>query len=286
LIFLAIIFAGSQQKIYSQKTDSINNKKLAVAIVGTSAAYAATMIGLSEVWYSQYDKQSFHFFNDASEWKQVDKVGHFYSTFQLSSIQSEMLQWSSVSKRKSDLYGTLSGFVMISSIEILDGFSAGYGASATDLLANALGAGLYIGQQYMWNETRIYPKFSFHTTEFAAMRPNTLGSTTAQQIIKDYNGQTYWLSVDMDKFMRFPKWLNLAFGYGAENMIYAQDELNQEAGLTPYRQFYLAIDFDLTGIHSRSKFVNTLIYFANMIKLPAPTLEFSQQKVKGYAFYF
>lgn len=255
-------------------------------VVGTSVAYTASIIALNEVWYSQYDKQSFHFFNDASEWKQVDKVGHFYSTFQLSSIQSEMLQWSGLSKRKSDLYGSLAGFAMISSIEIMDGFSAGYGASATDLLANALGAGLYIGQQYAWNESRIYPKFSFHKTEFAKQRPGTLGSSTAEQIIKDYNGQTYWLSLDMDKFIRFPKWLNFAIGYGAEGMIYAQDEMNVEAGLTPYRQFYLTIDFDVTGIQSKSKFVNTLLYFVNMIKLPAPTLEFSQQKVKAHAFYF
>jgi hypothetical protein len=266
--------------------DSINHKRLTGVIIGTGATYTATLIALNNIWYSQYDKQSFHFFNDASEWKQVDKTGHLYSTFQLSSIQSQLFQWSGVPKKKSDLYGTLTAFVMMSSIEVMDGFSAGYGASATDLLANGIGAGIYLGQQALWKETRIYPKFSFHTTEFADQRPGTLGSTLAEQIIKDYNGQTYWLSIDIDKFMRFPKWLNLAVGYGAENMIYAQDEMNIEAGLYPYRQYYLAIDFDLTGIHSRSKLVNTLIYFANMIRLPAPALEFSQNKVKAYAFYF
>jgi hypothetical protein len=283
-VFLLLFgFKAHTQQLLS---DSINHKRLTGVIIGTGATYTATMIALNNIWYSQYDKQSFHFFNDASEWKQVDKAGHLYSTFQLSSIQSQLFQWSGVPKKKSDLYGTLTAFVMMSSIEVMDGFSAGYGASATDLLANGIGAGIYLGQQALWKETRIYPKFSFHTTEFADQRPGTLGSTLAEQIIKDYNGQTYWLSIDMDKFMRFPKWLNLAVGYGAENMIYAQDEQNIEAGLYPYRQYYLAIDFDLTGIHSRSKLVNTLIYFANMIRLPAPALEFSQNKVKAYAFYF
>ena len=244
------------------------------------------MIGLSSVWYSQYDKQEFQFFNDAGEWNQVDKVGHFYSAFQLSSIGSRTLQWSGVSKKKSDLAGTITSFAVMSSIEVLDGFSAGYGASASDLLANALGAGFYLGQQALWHETKIYPKFSFHRTEYAEQRPEALGSTLMEQMIKDYNGQTYWLSADVDKFVKFPRWLNLAVGYGAEDMLYANEEDNLSNGLNPYRQFYLGIDFDLTAIKSRSKFLNSLIYVVNMIKLPAPTLEFSQGKVKAHFFYF
>lgn len=274
---------------YAQPIDTvttINPTRLKTVIIGSTVAYTGIMIGLSSVWYSQYDKQEFQFFNDAGEWNQVDKAGHFYSAFQLSSIGSLTLQWSGVSKKKSDLAGTITSFAVMSSIEVLDGFSAGYGASASDLLANALGAGFYLGQQALWHETKIYPKFSFHRTEYAEQRPEALGSTLMEQMIKDYNGQTYWLSADVDKFVKFPRWLNLAVGYGAEDMLYANEEDNLNNGLTPYRQFYLGIDFDLTAIKSKSKFVNSLIYVVNMIKLPAPTLEFSQGKVKGHFFYF
>ena len=45
----------------------------------------------------------------------------------------------------------------------------------------------------------------------------------------------------------------------------------------PYRQYYLSIDFDLRAIKSRSKAVNTLIFLASMIKLPAPAIEFSSK---------
>jgi hypothetical protein len=107
------------------------------------------------------------------------------------------------------------------------------------------------------------------------------------EILKDYNGQTYWLSVDMDKFIRFPKWLNLAAGYGAEGMIYARDRQNTEAGFAaPYRQYYISLDFDLTAIRTRSKVVKTLIFAANMIKLPAPALEFSAKGTRFHAFHF
>lgn len=269
-----------------QSLDSINHKRLNTFIVTEAALYTGSMIALSSIWYSQYDKQSFQFFNDWPEWKQMDKSGHFYSSFQLSSINSQALQWSGVPKKKSDIIGSITGFALISSIEIMDGFSSGYGASLSDLAANAVGAGFFAGQNLLWNELRIYPKYSFHRTGFASQRPGTLGSGLLEEMIKDYNGHTCWLSVDMDKFIRFPKWLNLAVGYGAESMIYARDGQNMEAGFYPYRQLYLSLDFDLTAIKTRSKVVKTLLYFGNMIKLPAPAIEFSQGKPKAYLFYY
>jgi len=281
-----IILLLCTQSLIAQPKDSINHQRLTTVILTGGVLYTGAMIGLNSIWYSQYDKQTFHFFNDWPEWKQMDKLGHFYSSFQLSSISSRSLQWSGVSKKKSDLYGSITSLAIVSSIEILDGFSAGYGASVSDLAANAVGSGFFLGQNLLWKEVRIYPKYSFHQTDFAEQRPGTLGSGLLEEMIKDYNGQTIWLSVDMDKFMKFPRWLNLAVGYGAENMIYARDEQNMEQGLYPYRQLYLSLDFDLTAIKSRSKVVKTLIYFANMIKLPAPAIEFSQGKPKAYLFYY
>ncbi len=286
---LPFLFALSIAVSFGQSPDStlspVYRKRLKTVVIGTGLAYTASMIGLSRVWYSQYPHQPFQFFNDSREWKQVDKVGHFYSSFHLSSIGSQTLQWCSLPQRKSDRIGALTGFVVVSSIEIFDGFSAGYGASATDILANACGTGFYIGQRLGWNEIRIYPKFSFHQTSLAPRSPDTLGSGLSQ-VLKDYNGQTYWLSADIDKFIRFPKWLNLSAGYGAGNMIHAHDSQNRAAGYVPYRQYYLGLDFDLTAFKSKSKALNTLIYFLNLIRLPAPALEFSQGKVKGHFLYF
>ena len=91
----------------------------------------------------------------------------------------------------------------------------------------------------------------------------------------------------MDKFVRFPRWLNLAAGYGAEGMIYARDYQNVEAGFPkPHRQYYFSIDFDLTAIKSRSKLLRTLLFVANIIKLPAPALEISKDGVKFKPLYF
>ncbi len=270
----------------STDTSRVNKKRLTTFIVGSSVVYSGTLIGLNELWYSQSDKQDFQWFNDNHEWKQVDKLGHFFSSYYFSYSTSQALRWSGVKPKKSDWIGALTGFAIMLPIEIMDGYSAAYGASSGDLLANALGAGFYYGQAALWNEQRIYPKFSFHTTDYAALRPNVLGENVLSQMFKDYNGQTYWLSVDMDKFIRFPKWLNLAIGYGAEGMVYANDASNEANGYHAYRQFYVALDFDLTSIKTRSKAVKTLIFFANMIKIPAPTIKFSSAGTRFHILYF
>jgi uncharacterized protein YfiM (DUF2279 family) len=286
LINLFILFTLYCEIAHAQP-DSLQqykNRQKAV-IIGSSVAYSGSMVILTAAWYSQSDRQSFKFFNDAREWKQMDKLGHTFSAFQVTALSSATWQWSGVPKKKSDRIGSLISFGIMSSIEVLDGFSAGYGASVSDLVANAAGVGLYWGQQALWSETRIYPKYSFHRTRYAPIRPSLLGDGLAEEILKDYNGQTQWLSVDMDKFMRFPKWLNLAVGIGAEGMVFANDGSNRSAGYNPYRKIFIGIDFDLTTFKSKSKALNTLIFVANMVRIPAPAFEFSRNS-KVHLLYF
>ncbi len=62
-----------------------------------------------------------------------------------------------------------------------------------------------------------------HQTKWAQQRPETLGKSLQRtNILKDYNGQTIWLSFNIHSFTKdsfLPKWLSLAVGYGGE--IYA-----------------------------------------------------------------
>lgn len=270
-------------QLHAQSSDTVHThdkKKLKSFIIISGAAYAASLVGLNELWYKDSERQSFSFFNDNPQWKQLDKAGHFFSAFHLSAGTSRSLQWCGVGKTKSDLWGSVTGFLILLPIEIFDGFSANYGASTGDLLANAAGASFYFGQNRVWNEVRIHPKFSFQRTHYPSLRTdNILGNGLTTEIFKDYNGQTYWLSFDMDKFLKFPKWLNLAIGYGADGMVYATESENSAAGYKAIRQYYLGLDVDLSHLKTRSKALNTLLFVANMIKLPAPAIRLSGKAV-------
>lgn len=254
---------------------------------------SAALIGLNQLWYADYPKSKFHFINDNSEWLQMDKVGHFYSSYQMGRLGSEMLEWSGADKKDQLIYGSGLGFAFLTAVEVLDGFSSEWGASTGDIIANASGTALYVSQELLWNEQRIIPKFSFHATQYAKYRPNVLGHSFAEQLLKDYNGQTYWLSVNLHSFLKdskIPKWLNLAVGYGVDGLISGNGE-NPNLFLVPNntrtRQFYLSFDVDLTKIKTNSHLFKTVFSVLNTLKIPAPTVEIKQfDQFKLHFIYF
>ena len=272
----------------SLKDSAKPNKTVRNVAIASAAAYGLALYGLNKTWYDEFPRSDFHFFNDNKQWNQIDKVGHFYSAFHISQGSIYLFQHAGMSQKKAYLWGGMMGFLIMAPIEILDGFSEEYGASTGDLVANAIGSGAAMAQYMLWGQARIKPKFSFTPTSYAEQRPNVLGNGFHEELIKDYNGQTYWLSFDVYAFLhkesRFPKWLNLTFGYGAENMIYAEESSNREFGLESYRQYYFGIDFDLSYLKGNNKLLNTLLYMVDLVHLPAPTLEFNQ--VDGVKFHF
>lgn len=272
-------------------TTTLQNNRLVVLGTTFGVGYTGMLVALNKAWYGQETRTAFHFFNDAAEWKQLDKAGHFWGAFQQSRAGIDMLRWAGLPPNKAILYGGLLGIVLQTPIELLDGYQPAYGASATDLAANTIGAAAVVAQELAWREVRIMPKYSFHTTRYAPLRPQVLGSSLAEQALKDYNGQTYWLSVNVGAFLkaetRYPRWLNMAVGYGAEEMVYNHSAANNALGLHAHRQFYLSPDVNLLHFKGRSKFLNTALYVLSIIKIPAPTLEYnSKEGLKLHPLYF
>ena len=279
----------------SGSTDTINMKRLTPVIITGAVIYAGSMTGLYQIWYKNYPQSKFHFFNDNNEWLQMDKMGHFTTTYYISKFSYNTLRWTGLSEKKSVLFGGGMGIVYLTVVEILDGFSAEWGFSPGDMTANVSGASLFVGQQLLWKEQRIQLKWSFHQSQYAKYRPDLMGSSLKNQWIKDYNGQTYWLSANIKSFLskqsKFPAWLNLAVGYGAEGMTGASVNSSGYNGnsipvFQRYRQFYLSGDIDLSRIKTRSKTLHLILNAVSFIKIPFPTLEFSQGKIIGHPLYF
>lgn len=299
VLFILISFTTFSQDNISISNDSTSAVKRNVGIVmGTEAAlYAGSMSGLYFLWYAGYDQSSFHFYNDNAEWLQMDKVGHTTSAYHVGLIGYEALRLAGLDEKKSLLYGAPLGFVFLSTVEIFDGLSAGWGFSWGDMAANAIGTGLFMGQQALWHEQRISMKYSYHNTQFPQYRPDLLGSNLPEKMLKDYNGQTIWLSFNlkslfMNKESNFPSWINIALGYSAEGMTGGFYNVEQYNGQSiPYytrtRQFVLSPDIDLTRIPTDNKFLKTTLKVLSFIKIPMPALMLdSQGNFSAYWLYF
>ncbi|MFA0963230.1 DUF2279 domain-containing protein [Roseivirga sp. BDSF3-8] len=265
------------------ETDTLRRGSEAM-LLAAGVGYTATMGYLSASWYDG-ETTSFHFFNDNPQWKQMDKAGHFYAGYVFSHGLYQI--WPSRAGDKTALYASLTGFLILVPIEVLDGFSPDYGASVGDLLADAGGALFFYGQQRGWGEQRMVPKFSFTRSGLAPLRPGVLGEGPGEEWLKDYNGQTYWVSFDIAKLAGdsgWPGWLTVDAGYGAGGMVYARDRENRAAGYESYRQYYLSPGINFRYWKGDSKVLNTLLYLADLIKIPAPALELNS--VEGAKFHF
>ena len=293
IVFLASIQTNAQAiENFLKPSDTLNKKRRTAVYLSQAAISGFTLSALYTTWYTNYPQTNFHLKNDNTHWHQLDKIGHFYSAYHLGNLGAQTLAWSGASKKEKIYYGATLGWAFLSVVEIFDGFSSQWGASYGDILANTAGTGLYIFQESVWKEQRITPKFSVHTTKYAPLRPNTLGNSFSEQILKDYNGQTYWLSFNIQSFINknyIPKWLNVAVGYGANGMLYATDKeaLKNSYQQNSYKQYFLSFDIDLTKIKTNSQTLSTLFSIFNTIKVPLPTLEITENKViKGHLIYF
>ena len=269
-------------------TSQVDKKKLSWSIIIGSSAYAVTSITLYHSWYKDYGQSRFHFYNDWNQWRNVDKAGHMYAGYFQSSWAFDGWRWTGMKEKHALIAGAATSFVAQTTIEVLDGFSDEWGFSIPDFTANLIGIGAFVSQQALWKEQKIRFKTSLakidykkkYSDEIFESRANELfGRSVFTSFLKDYNAQTTWMSFNLDSFfpkMNLPKWLNLAVGYGAENMFggYTNSGLGSEsAELSRYSQFYISLDADLSRIKTQSPLLRTVLDILNILKVPFSTIE-------------
>lgn len=225
----------------------------------------------------------------------MDKTHHAIATYQTGKIGYGLLRWAGANEQRATWLGGISGLFLLTSQEIFDGFSSKWCASSGDMAANVMGSAIFISQQLAWHEQRLLLKWSYHPTSYPNYNPEQLGCNFAQKIIKDYNGQTFWLSANIQGFFRryscIPKWLNVAVGYGVTGITgtVADPLLYRDIPFPSFEKrsfFCIAPDIDLTHIHTQSTVIRWLFEAIGFLKFPLPKIEISGEGVKFHPIYF
>lgn len=286
-----------------------SKRKKVFAIAGLSA-YTGASVSLYRAWYSKYDRTGFHLFNDWGEWQNMDKAGHSYSAYMQATLVNDLSMWAGYNSDEALRIATLSSVVGQLTIEVMDGFSKGWGFSLTDLGANLLGTGGFYLQQKKWGEQRLKMKMSYwpityneelytantgETTSLALRAASLYGNTGIERFLKDYNGQTIWVTADIKAFfpdLRWPDILDLAIGYSADNLfggfnnqwgMNGDDFIVNEDSHPRARQWVLALDYDLSSVYHSTKFGTTLFKILDVLKFPAPGVSYDTER--GWAFH-
>lgn len=290
---------------FFQADDHYNKTRFYSALGMASGTYAYFSYNLYNTWYSQFEQESFHFFNDWNEWENIDKYGHLYTSYFQGVLCYKGAKWTGLDDDDAILTGILCASLFQSTIEVMDGFSSEWGFSMSDMLFNAVGISAFALQQKYWEEQRIlfkvssWPK-SYESTEIISSDGTTrtnlktraddlFGDNYFERFLKDYNAQTIWASVNVHSFLaegnQWPPWLNLAFGYSADNMFGGYSNSWEEDGkqyslddsYNRYQQFVLAADIDLDKIKTNNHFLRSMLSVLNIFKVPSPAIEINSR---------
>lgn len=284
-------FSQEHRLGFWEKEATPNKKRITIVKTSTIGAGALGLTGLYFLWYRNYNSGSFRFFDDSKEWRQMDKVGHTFSTYQLTRASTDLYLWTGMDKKNAVLHAGITGYSFLTAVELLDGFSEGWGFSWSDIAANTIGTSLAITQTILFERQILQLKYSFFPTEWPQYRPNVLGNSLLEQILKDYNGQTYWLSgnwVNEHNTGTWPKWLNLSVGYAANGMLGAvSNGPNSPAHAIRSSSYLLSLDVDLSRIKTNRPALKALFSALNCLKIPAPAIGYNTQDgLVAYWLYY
>ncbi len=301
LILLLSVSKGVAGQTADDSLRMLKHRRTAIwALEGSFTA--GSFLFLNQAWYNQYQRVGFHLFDDWGEWMQMDKAGHAFSTYAGSRVAADCWRWAGMDRRKAAWTASLSSMGYLTMVEILDGFSEKWGFSPGDMIFNSAGAGLFLSQDLAWGEQRIIMKLGYRPVNYDASlkdRVNALfGASPAERFLKDYNGQTIWLSGNIKSFLPaapVPSWLNLAVGHGARTMLGGRENrwendqgvITDRTDILRYRRFFLSLDVDLSRIPVKNRFLKSAMSVINIIKIPAPALEIDGRgRIRAHLMHF
>lgn len=271
---------------------------------GAAVADVGAMYALSSLWYGSGDAE-FQWYSDRlqhlypgtpddgwlDDWHtyvQQDKLGHFFTAYQLARLSGAVGRWTGMSRGRAALFGGVVSNLFQAQIEYFDGYALDYGASRTDLLANVAG-GVLGGLQVAYpNRTDWFAlKYSYHFSPYHDTELSPVGPISfVGNALKDYQGISYWLVVRPEKLLRgeakrrWPDWLGVSLGYSGDEITHAisgmrEARLGEGPAGVHRRQIFLSLDVDILAENDWPQPWKAIAGALSFVRIPMPAVEFS-----------
>ena len=259
---------GLETEGFTTTPEWTSRKYVATGIVGF--VVAANLADAYYTWWKGAEKP-FSFYKDGwfnNDHLGIDKVGHFYGTYAFFKGIRTTLLWGGFDRSTAFWWGIGIGVFHAFEIEIGDGFST-YGFDVTDLTCGLLGVAYGVAQ----TEVPFLQNFDFKVSYWS----NT-GFRSPANFVSDYDAMTVWCSFNVHNLLPrgadhyWPKWLNIAFGYGT-------------GGGETRREFLFALDLNLSGFSSDSEDIRYVERTLDLVHWPAPGVKFSPGAAPEYALF-
>lgn len=278
---IAISLILNKNLLYATSQTDSSKTIIKIINIGVPSTAVISLVGINEVWYKNYARSDFHFFDDLKEWNGMDKIGHACTSYQLNKVSHSLFKKNNIKKPllKSSVYT----FGYMLGVELLDGYSIEWGFSIYDVIGNGLGTMLYTFQERKFKNQPFKIKFSSHKSTYASCRPSLLGENRLQQILKDYNGQTYWLTFNYNelwnKRIKLFDYIDFAFGYSIDGFTGGHNNpeisscnclINDCNNLKRTSQFIFSVDLNTSKIKNKHPILRKFLLPFDIIKIPFP----------------
>jgi uncharacterized protein YfiM (DUF2279 family) len=275
-IVVLFLFTIHFNTIFSQSDTNYQVKKT-IVVSSQAISYLGFTYEMSQHFFTTTPMSAFHLKQDWKTWRGLDKVFHSYGSYQLSSLFYQMNRWAGFSKKRALNLAFIESTIFSTTKEYCDGRIEVGGWSWYDMGMNFAGNSLFYLQEKFLDKQLFQMKYSYNNSGLQHYNPNVLGASWKTFWLRDYNGQTFWISTSLGNMnLTTNKWLKplaICFGYGGNNLIW--EFSNKQINLERYSQFYLGLDIDLTQIKSKYQLINTALFLFNRLRIPLPCIEYN-----------
>jgi len=274
-ILAAILqFTNAQSVIHTQHDSLFLGVERKTLLNYSLVAYSLSSFYVEYQWWWKGNYRPFQYGNDGfmnNYSLGVDKAGHFFTSYFYFQALYEFMEWGGFDEQTKLLTSIAIPSFYALSIELNDGFTA-YSFSGYDLTANLAG----IGYGVLQRQFPVLQNFKFKWSYYPS------GAITVKvknkfPIASDYDGHIYWLSIDIHSALPngmknyWPKFLNLAVGYGAKNVSHLNAGFGEVNKTGPSaRKFAVSLDYNLGSFDIENDFLYTVRNIVDYFHFPAP----------------
>ena len=278
-----VLYSGSDSL---HKTEVQKNKKTykvipwRITLLGVVGAgvFTGMHIYYKNTWWKD-QRRFFKYAEDGYYARNIDKISHIYTANVFTVTTSYAYEWAGISPEKSLMYGAITAMAYETYIEINDGFAPNWGFDWIDMGANIFGV-LY---PYFQKEAPVLKNFTFKWS----FQPDWISKkvNNNNDLLDDYTNMTFWLGVSPKGLLpksiakHYPGFIGFAIGLSVKNASHSTGTTNA------YREWYLALDYDITKLPGDSDFLKKLKSVLNFYHFPSPAVRISPSGV-WYGLYF